>query len=355
MCIYFYSFLSIYLCTMHPRQALPRATCSRTGQRVALLLDTAVNWDTTRPAAALRLARIFPRRHEHLACLTAGAPPAQLNAWLLEGAEDGQAEFVRFLCSLPGVVHSDARPLRMCAAYGHARTAKILLAHTTCSAGMLTRMLDIAVSFGHAAVVKLLLDLPLAKGVDPSFGDNHAIRVAVRHCHSKIVKLLLDLPPHRGVDPAVSCNTPLREAIINDDAVTAKLLLDLPPSRGVDPRVYDAGFMRYCVSKHYMNVVLLFMERRHPKEESPGSILESAAINGHVELVRVLLCSPVLRETDIVAALQAAEETDQVEVIRLLTTHLLSNTVLRRRKARMRRTMVLVALGMAYAVFNRYW
>jgi len=48
---------------------------------------------------------------------------------------------------------------------------------------------------GHVEVVRLLLDLPLERGVNPAANDNLALRTAREIGHTEIVRL----PPDRGV------------------------------------------------------------------------------------------------------------------------------------------------------------
>ena len=77
-------------------------------------------------------------------------------------------------------------------------------------------------------MVKLLLDLPVERGVDPSSTDNHALEWASRNDHTSVVKLLLDLPVERGVDPSDNNNSALLWASKNSHVSVVKLLADSP-------------------------------------------------------------------------------------------------------------------------------
>jgi len=86
---------------------------------------------------------------------------------------------------------------------------------------------------GHTEIVRLLLDLPLERGVNPAANDNYAIRHASIRGHTEIVSMLIDLPPERGV--AANVNAALICAIQNGHTEIVSMLIDLPPERGVDP------------------------------------------------------------------------------------------------------------------------
>jgi len=65
---------------------------------------------------------------------------------------------------------------------------------------------------GHTEIVRLLLDLPQERGVNPASNFNAAIRNACFWGHTEIVRMLLALPPERGVDPSALHNEALRLA-----------------------------------------------------------------------------------------------------------------------------------------------
>jgi len=76
---------------------------------------------------------------------------------------------------------------------------------------------------GHTENVRLLLELPQERGVNPSALDNAAIRFACQGGHTEIVRLLLDL--ERGVDPSAQNNYALRWATSENHANVVRLLL----------------------------------------------------------------------------------------------------------------------------------
>jgi len=86
---------------------------------------------------------------------------------------------------------------------------------------------------GHTEIVRLLIDLPLNRGVDPGARDKKAFRTACERCHTEIVRLLFDLPLNRGVNPAARDNEALRSACANGHTEIVRMLLDLPLDRGV--------------------------------------------------------------------------------------------------------------------------
>jgi len=67
---------------------------------------------------------------------------------------------------------------------------------------------------GHTEVVRLILDLPLERGVDPTARDNEALRHASLNGNTEIVRLLLALPPDRGVNLSARDNEALRHACV---------------------------------------------------------------------------------------------------------------------------------------------
>ena len=84
--------------------------------------------------------------------------------------------------------------------------------------------------------MKLLIELPATRGIDPAALNNYALRLAVINGRVGAVKLLLALPAERGVDPAVNDNYALYWAECNNHTDVVKLLLDLPAERGVAAR-----------------------------------------------------------------------------------------------------------------------
>ena len=96
---------------------------------------------------------------------------------------------------------------------------------------------------GHVHVMRLLLDLPPERGVDPAADSTARLRCAAWLGSAEVVRLLRECPPERGVDPAACNNEAVRTTA--SEAV-ARLLTELPPHRGVD--VTAGGFSAY--TKH---------------------------------------------------------------------------------------------------------
>jgi len=65
---------------------------------------------------------------------------------------------------------------------------------------------------GRTEIVRMLLDLPLERGVNPSARFNAPLNYACRNGHTEIVRMLLALPLERGVNPAAHNNAALRLA-----------------------------------------------------------------------------------------------------------------------------------------------
>jgi len=76
-------------------------------------------------------------------------------------------------------------------------------------------------------MVRLLLDLPLERGVNPAVNDNQALKNACICGFTDIVRLLLDLPLDRGVNN----NDAFRSASEIGHTEIVRLLLG---RRGVD-------------------------------------------------------------------------------------------------------------------------
>jgi len=151
---------------------------------------------------------------------------------------------------------------------------------------------------GHTEIVRMLLELPLDRGVDPSANDNDAFIWACRNGHTKIARLLLDLPLERGVNPAANDNYPLETACTNGHTEIVRLLLDLPLNRGVNPSACNNDAIRTASINGHTNLY------------------------GYTEIVRLLLELPPERGVDPTAenneALRFASRHGQTDIVRLL-------------------------------------
>jgi len=119
-----------------------------------------------------------------------------------------------------------------------------------------------AAASGHTGIVRLLLGLPLYRGVNPAAGDNAALREAAGNGHADTVRLLLDLPAGRGVDPAAGNNAALLRACFEGHTAAVRLLLALPRSRGVDPGADGSYALLWAEASGYTGVVRLLLAPR---------------------------------------------------------------------------------------------
>lgn len=127
---------------------------------------------------------------------------------------------------------------------------------------------------GQEKIIELLIQL----GVDVTANKNEAICMAVATGHEKIVKLLLDT----GVN------------IIEEDIIS-----DLD----------------YAVSRGYIEVVRLIVERIQLNAKTMQDLLENATRNGHTEIVRLLL---VFKTQITDYSLRYAAEKGYTEIVKLL-------------------------------------
>ena len=58
-----------------------------------------------------------------------------------------------------------------------------------------------SVEYGHTEIVKVLLDLDIKRGVDPSLNNNEILSIAHENNHKDIVEILFNLDKSRGVNP----------------------------------------------------------------------------------------------------------------------------------------------------------
>jgi len=157
-----------------------------------------------------------------------------------------------------------------------------------------------ACALGRIGIVRLLLELPLEKGVEPAANDNFALLHASTRAHTEIVRLLLDLPLNRGVDPAVGDNSALRSACYQGHTEIVRLLLDLPPERGVNPAADNNAALRTACYQGHTEIVRLLLEL--PLDRGVAAYgnepFQSACLEGHMEIVRLLLDLPLERGVD---------------------------------------------------------
>ena len=108
---------------------------------------------------------------------------------------------------------------------------------------------------GYIDILKPLLDQ-----IDLTIDDNHAIRWACENGHFEVVKLLLNLPAERGVDPSADYNYAIQFSSENGHLDVVKLLLKLPSERGVDPTVNNNWAIRLAIQNGHLEVVKVLKE-----------------------------------------------------------------------------------------------
>jgi len=199
---------------------------------------------------------------------------------------------------------------------------------------------------GHTEIVRLLLDLPWERGVDPSARDNKSLRFASRHGHTEIVRMLLNLPLDRGVNPEAYENEALRVAcyrgqtdlvpllleleICVDPAASdnwgfhsghteiVRMLLDLPLTRGVNPAAENNEALQFTCSMGHTQIVRILLELPTERGVDPrvNGLIQYAIQHGHTEIVRLLL-EPE-RGVNLLVALQCAILNGRTEIQRML-------------------------------------
>ena len=133
-----------------------------------------------------------------------------------------------------------------------------------------------ACEYGHAKLVKILLDLP---NVDPSERDNLAIRVACTHGYTKVAEILLQDP---RVDPSAQNNKALFKACVGGYVKIIKMLL-------ADPRV-------------------------DPSKQN-NIVIKTACLYGHIEIVRLLLQYPSTRISSLITSACLENKTKIVKLL----------------------------------------
>jgi len=70
----------------------------------------------------------------------------------------------------------------------------------------------------------------------------------------------LELDPSRGVDPSARDNDALRYASLNGHTEIVRMLLELDPSRGVDPSANNNQAIRYASNRGHTEIVRMLLE-----------------------------------------------------------------------------------------------
>ncbi len=182
-------------------------------------------------------------------------PSANYNEAIRFASQNGHTSVVKLLLELPlkrGVHEHSSRVLHI-----HEHSSRAFLIDPSADDN---EAIKVASTHGYLSVVKLLLDLPVERGVDPSADNNDAIRFASENGHTSVVKLLLNLPIERGVDPSANDNSAIQFASENGHTSVVKLLLNLPIERGVDPSVNNNLAIRFASHNGRTSVVKLLAD-----------------------------------------------------------------------------------------------
>ena len=140
---------------------------------------------------------------------------------------------------------------------------------------------------GHTYIVRLLLDLPRERGVDPSKGVNSPLRLAYDNDHTDIVCLLLDLPLERGVDPG-ECNI-FRSICVNGQIDIARLLLEHPLRR----MNLTACLRIACETDNSIDIVRLLLKKGANPTANNNFALRIAIDHVATKIVLLLLDLPL--------------------------------------------------------------
>jgi Ankyrin repeats (3 copies) len=241
------------------------------------------------------------------------SPDFDRGLFLSEACENGQGSIVDYLLQFIDLLLPYATKCFFVASKkGHHQLVKLLLAvkgvDPTAGNNFAIRY---ACCGGHTEVVKLLLE---AGGVDPTAEKNEAIRFASENGHTKIVKILLTLP---GVDPAAEKNEAIRKASCGGHTKVVKLLLTLP---GVDPAAEKNEAIRKASYYGHTEVVRLLLEsgRVNPAAKKNEAI-RFAIYNRHTEVVELLSAvkgvDPAVEDN---YAFELAGHNGHAEVVKLL-------------------------------------
>jgi hypothetical protein len=128
----------------------------------------------------------------------------------------------------------------------------------------------IACEKGQTEIVRLLIDLPIERGVNPGANDNAALQRACEKGQTEIVRLLLDLPVERGVNPGANDNAALQRACEKGQTEIVRLLLDFPVERGVNPGAKNNNALGLACNKGHIDIVRLLIDLPVERGVNPG-------------------------------------------------------------------------------------
>lgn len=185
--------------------------------------------------------------------------------------------------------------------------------------------LSCACSYGHEAVVKLLLErgadpdgMWIKRGKNEDRADDTPLRVAMHHRRHGIIKMLLD----HGASISVGGRRPLLfHAIDNDDMATVKLLLKAgahvdAKSGGETPLYFAAGRFKHEMARFLLEAGADIAARAH-YGRTP---LWEATYRNDAKMMRILLDAgaDVEKGDDKGSPLQLAYDNDSPDIAKLL-------------------------------------
>ena len=168
-----------------------------------------------------------------------------------------------------------------------------------------------AAQLGHESVVELLLG---DSRVDPSADGNYAIGIACKNGNDQVVKLLLQ---DSRVDAAADDNYSIRLASSKGHLTILNMLLD---KVGVDPSAQENYAIRWASRNGHVHVVeRLLCDARVDPSSKEDYAFGLAAQKGHVQVIKLLLkderVDPAAKGN---YALKQASKNGHEEIVRLI-------------------------------------
>jgi ankyrin repeat protein len=153
------------------------------------------------------------------------------------------------------------------------------------------RAIVVASAYGHAEIVKLLLQ---DSRVNPASPNNYSIRCASEHGHIEVVKLLLN---DKRVDPCDNNNAAIRWASKEGRYDVVKLLLN---NSRVNPGDHNNEAIINASARGYYKIVELLLNERNedgsPRVDPLGgeyhTAIHMASYYGEFDILKLLLQHP---------------------------------------------------------------
>ena len=170
---------------------------------------------------------------------------------------------------------------------------------------------DTPPNIGYIDILTLLLK---DFRVDPSHSDNYAIRQSSSHGHFPFVQLLLQDP---RVDPSDQDNFAIKTAMYCRYYDIILLLIQ-------DPRV-GPSVCNYAIEQASSDGKIDFLRQyiKHSRVKITERTIFNAVLNGHIEIVKLLLKDPRVIEKNykLKQSLEAAQDFGNKELVKLLQNY----------------------------------